>query len=150
MGLSTDSVMLRPAYAHVKRLFTVAEANRSLVLVERIVHDIVLEYVRALDIQEAMEAAHTRRDCDSNELHEQLLQAVSVLQDCIDELECVGAELRDWAAGIVDFPSMSGGREICLCWKYGEKQVAHWHEADGGCAGRQSLGTIGKAQPVTV
>jgi hypothetical protein len=31
------------------------------------------------------------------------------------------------------------GREVYLCWRLGEPDVAHWHELEGGFAGRQKL-----------
>jgi hypothetical protein len=33
------------------------------------------------------------------------------------------------------------GREVYLCWRLGEPEVAHWHELNEGFAGRQKLMT---------
>ena len=43
--------------------------------------------------------------------------------------------------GLLDFPTTLDGRVVYLCWKRGESQVSHWHEINGGFAGRQPLTT---------
>ena len=45
----------------------------------------------------------------------------------------------DYDKGLIDFPSLHDGREVYLCWRLGEPQVAYWHELDAGFAGRQKL-----------
>ena len=48
--------------------------------------------------------------------------------------------LRDLDKGLVDFPSLRGGREVYLCWEEGEDEIGYWHEPDAGFAGRRPLG----------
>ena len=50
-----------------------------------------------------------------------------------------GIVVRDAERGLVDFPSLRDGREICLCWIPEEDEVRFWHEIDAGFAGRQPL-----------
>jgi hypothetical protein len=40
---------------------------------------------------------------------------------------------------LFDFPALRQGREVYLCWKYGEKEIAFWHEVEAGFAGRQPI-----------
>jgi len=47
--------------------------------------------------------------------------------------------LKDYFTGLVDFPSRLDGREVYLCWRFGEDEIAHWHELDAGFAGRQKI-----------
>lgn len=61
------------------------------------------------------------------------------LRSYVDELVALGVELKGLADGLVDFPCRLDGRLVFLCWKYGEPEVLHWHELDGGFAGRQPL-----------
>ena len=51
-------------------------------------------------------------------------------------------ELRDWSLGIVDFPCLAAGSEVRLCWRWGEGQVAHWHEVDEGFANRKPITSL--------
>jgi hypothetical protein len=50
-----------------------------------------------------------------------------------------GAILRDINTGLVDFPALREGRKICLCWRYGEGEIAYWHETDTGFSKRRSI-----------
>ncbi len=47
--------------------------------------------------------------------------------------------LRDIATGLVDFPALASGRQVWLCWRLGEADVAWWHELEAGVTGRQRL-----------
>jgi hypothetical protein len=47
--------------------------------------------------------------------------------------------LRDIETGLVDFPALVNGRQVCLCWRLGEDTVAFWHELDSGFGGRKAL-----------
>jgi hypothetical protein len=55
----------------------------------------------------------------------------------VRQILATGAILKDINAGLVDFPALRDGREVYLCWRYGEEQLAYWHEIDAGFAGRQ-------------
>ncbi|MDE0506470.1 MAG: DUF2203 domain-containing protein [Candidatus Poribacteria bacterium] len=41
--------------------------------------------------------------------------------------------------GLVDFPHLRDGREVYLCWQFGEDEIRYWHDVDAGFAGRQPL-----------
>ena len=47
--------------------------------------------------------------------------------------------MKDLDEGLVDFPAWRGDEEVLLCWRLGEDEVAFWHGADEGFAGRKSL-----------
>jgi len=114
-----------------RRFFTVAEANRALVLVKRIAADIIAEHSRLLDMQERLEAAQTASRCNCAEAARyQLAASVRKLQTFLTELEAVGVELKDWSLGVIDFPSMIFGREVRLCWQHGQENIQYWHELD--------------------
>jgi hypothetical protein len=56
------------------------------------------------------------------------------------ELHEIGVEIKDHVRGLIDFPSMRGGRLVLLCWQLGEgDEIEWWHESDAGFAGRQPL-----------
>jgi hypothetical protein len=54
-------------------------------------------------------------------------------------LEEAGIVIRDVDRGLIDFPTIRGGREVYLCWELGEDEIAYWHELDSGYRGRQPL-----------
>ncbi|HEX8913200.1 MAG TPA: DUF2203 domain-containing protein [Humisphaera sp.] len=125
-----------------KRRFTLAEANRALPLVSRIVADIVRVHGEAVDLQSEIAV----NSGGSRKMH-QALQArlddqLARLEDFVDELTEIGCELKDYSVGLVDFVGRHQGRDVYLCWKLGEPEIGHWHELDAGAAGRQPVRTL--------
>ena len=51
----------------------------------------------------------------------------------------IGAMPKGLSPALVDFPHQLEGREVCLCWKLGEKKITHYHGLDEGYAGRRPL-----------
>ncbi len=63
-----------------------------------------------------------------------------VLGDCVHEIEQTGAEVKDLAAGLVDFRSLRDGtQEVLLCWQVGEPRITHYHELQAGLRGRRPV-----------
>ena len=148
MDLHADSYRACSPSQGSRRLFPLEEANRSLVLVRRVVDDLVNEHALLLELQEIIES--TRGPGDSpcrNAAHKQMIRSVDKLQVYLEELACIGVELRDWTLGVVDFPSTAGQREIRLCWQRDQEAVTFWHEADAGCQGRRSIESLGILAP---
>lgn len=132
-----------PRLAAGKRYYTAEEADRALVLVRRIVGDVVNYYRQVLDFQEILETCQTQGSSEQVEQAQRdLAHRVEKLQACADELVELGLELKDWGAGVVDFPALFDGREIMFCWQHDEATVKFWHEVDAGCGGRQEIGTL--------
>jgi hypothetical protein len=50
--------------------------------------------------------------------------------------------LRDIATGLLDFPALVSGREVWLCWRWGEPGIAFWHGQDEGYDGRRPLAQL--------
>jgi hypothetical protein len=58
----------------------------------------------------------------------------------IERIQGMGIVVRDVRSGLIDFPSIRGGRVIHLCWRRGEPlAIRWWHELDAGFGGRQPL-----------
>jgi hypothetical protein len=55
------------------------------------------------------------------------------------ELLATGGVPKDLELGLVDFLGLVGGREVNLCWRYGEKRVRFWHGLDEGFGGRKAI-----------
>jgi hypothetical protein len=122
------------------RLFTVEQANRTLVLLQRIVGDIVNEYKTLMELEEWIDLAEQSGNSLALERsRKQLVATVDTLQNCLEELDQVGVELRDFTRGIVDFPASRDGRAISLCWRLGEAEVSYWHETREGYASRRPI-----------
>lgn len=126
-----------------RRYFSLDQANRALVLVRRITADILDSYQNVLDQQEILEVQQRGHEDDpARQTQAAIIALVERLQLLADELVDVGAEMRDWAEGVIDFPCLAGGHEIQLCWRHGEPEITHWHYMDQACSARQAIETI--------
>ena len=67
------------------------------------------------------------------------LKDFEIVQQNVQAIDALGIEIKDINSGLIDFWSKRDGREVYLCWRYGEEEIAHWHEIDSGFAGRQPL-----------
>jgi len=67
---------------------------------------------------------------------EELTEAV---RQALAEIAELGGVTKDVTLGLVDFRHVRDGREVNLCWKFGEDAVRHWHGLDEGYASRRPL-----------
>jgi hypothetical protein len=114
--------------------FTLAQANRALPLVRRIVQDIVKTHEKVAALQAELAATKSK---EQPKLQTELDRHVEQLQAYVDELHEIGVDIKDYQMGLVDFIGRHQGHDVCLCWKLGEDQIAFWHELQTGFAGRQ-------------
>jgi hypothetical protein len=134
--------------APAKKYYTVHEANASLPLVRAIVSDVV---ALAADMrQQYSRIEQVRRNDDDEPIFDEADKAADAalqalrdgneqMKEYVRELQKLGIELKDFHTGLIDFRSVLEGREVYLCWRLGEPEVAYWHELDAGYAGRQKL-----------
>jgi hypothetical protein len=130
-----------------KKYFTVAEANAMLPLVRAIVGDVMVLARELRDRHERLTRVRAKDRGVLGEAYQEELQHVQDdferdqerMQEYEQELRDLGVELKDYFTGLLDFPCRMNGREVYLCWRAGEAEVAYWHELDAGFAGRQKL-----------
>ena len=130
------------------RYFSLAESEQLLPDVERCLRDALFhrsEYLKADDeldgsVQHirmsggarvdrgAYLASRARRDTSA-----------AALKDSLEQIEHIGALVKDLDIGLIDFLSLYRGREVCLCWKLGEERIRFWHGTEEGFAGRKEI-----------
>ena len=118
-----------------KKYFTPEEANRALPLVRRIVGDIVAEFKKLVELQQTAK----RKRGKANEIDRRLAKHADHLNELVAELGDVGAELKDWETGLVDFPALREDKIVYLCWQLDEERVGYWHDPSAGFAGREPI-----------
>src|SRR4051812_34328776 len=85
-----------------KRRFTLAQANSALPLVRRIVTDIVSAHGEALKAQAEIDQKPSV-DAVRKDAQRHLEQAMTRIEDCVDELTEIGCDLKDYRIGLIDF-----------------------------------------------
>ena len=123
----------------MRKRYTIAEANRTLPYVSAIVREVQERY---RVVQESGRLHNSLPSSDEERrgtLKAEIREAADRIRVCLDELQAIGAELKDYELGLVDFPAELEGRPILLCWKLGEERIAFWHEIEGGYKTRQPV-----------
>ena len=123
-----------------KRFFTVKEARQLLPSLKELMGQVMvishrLEEYRGV-VQKLADSASSNTGGPEGTAY---LEIVISLQSCLTQLQETGCVLRSFQDGLIDFPHLKEGREIYLCWKYGEEDIHFWHEVDEGFAGRTPL-----------
>ncbi|HSR54497.1 MAG TPA: DUF2203 domain-containing protein [Acidobacteriota bacterium] len=67
------------------------------------------------------------------------LQHLLELTSHVSAIQDTGCLVKSVEDGLVDFPHLMDGREVYLCWRYGEDDIEYWHEVEAGFAGRQPI-----------
>ena len=57
----------------------------------------------------------------------------------LEQVQALGGVPKDLGLGLVDFLHLRDGREVNLCWRYGEQKITHWHGLDEGYSSRKPL-----------
>lgn len=127
------------------RIFTLVEAERTLPLLRRILADLQAEYDvwrEALSDYEVLAAgsrAETGETPDLVDARTAVSGAADRINSFLEEIETIGCLFKGFEEGLVDFYALREDRLVFLCWKLGEPTITHWHEVDGGFAGRRPI-----------
>ncbi len=140
MNTENASLTVSGAPKKGKKYFSVSEANRALPYVSKIVREVIEGHAERKEMGHEIDRCQDEKDRD--QLFTGYERLTDKLNDLLDELHQVGVELKDWEKGLIDFPAVHQGREICLCWHHGEQCVHAWHETDAGFAGRQDVSML--------
>jgi hypothetical protein len=128
--------------------FTLSQAQRLIPEVERLLRDALFyknEYQKAHDeLERTNERIRTAGGSRVN--HGALLSlrarrdtSASTLQQVLEDIQETGALVKDLDIGLIDFLTMYGNREVCLCWKLGEDAIRFWHDTEEGFSGRKPI-----------
>ncbi len=122
------------------RYYTLAEARSTLPEVKRLmgmVHAARREILRIRP--EALPAIEKGAQNGGSKASGEIYRYGVQLEMGVREIMAMGVLVKDIDRGLVDFLGMRDGREIYLCWHYGEEDIAYWHELNGGFAGRHPI-----------
>ena len=132
------------------KLFTVEEANALLVKVEPLIaqlkglyHSIVKTNKEIDEVIAKLSAGNGYPIRELNDRLEELtkhqLQLVEAYQSAIEQLEDLGAFLKDAEKGLIDFYTLRDDQVALLCWCLGEASIQFWHALEDGFAGRKPI-----------
>ncbi len=65
--------------------------------------------------------------------------AAARLREALESIQESGCQVKDLDMGLLDFPTLLRGEEVCLCWKLGEPEIRFWHGTQEGFRGRKPI-----------
>jgi hypothetical protein len=72
-------------------------------------------------------------------LASQLANEFLAIERLVERIQAHGCVIKSLEAGLLDFLSLRDGRDVYLCWRYGEQQIEYYHELHTGFGGRKRL-----------
>ena len=125
------------------RYFSISEANEVLKIVRPLMDEIQAIRQKILANQpEAWPAIEKSAGNGGNKALSAMVDDFETLDALIHQVLDTGVQIKDVNIGLLDFSALRDEREVYLCWKYGEEDIAFWHEVDAGYAGRQPIETF--------
>lgn len=122
------------------KTFTVSEARSLLPRVRKLMKRISAQRGLLKSLNSDIERARKKANHDGGSVFgATYLVQISKFGKAVREVENLGVQIKDYDAGLIDFPCEYEGRIVLLCWKIGEEGIAYWHEIEAGFAGRQRL-----------
>lgn len=122
------------------KYYSVEEANTILETIKPFVARLVEK--RAKVSRQSLDLGPLLTDLRSNvgsATTSEMTQDFAEIEQLITKIEASGCVLKDINSGLLDFLSLHDGREVYLCWRYGEDKIEFYHELHTGFNGRRSL-----------
>jgi hypothetical protein len=125
------------------RYFTLQEANATLVAIRPLMDEI--QAIRQKIIAHKPEfwpAIERAAGNGGSRAASKVVEDFEQLDTLVRQVRGTGVLFKDINLGLLDFPALKDGHEVYLCWKYGEGDIAFWHEIEAGYAGRQPISSF--------
>ena len=122
------------------KYYTPKEANEALIVIRPILAELMQigERIRAHQ-PEYWSVVQKSAGNGGNPALSKLLPDFDRLDILLHKIQDMGIEVKDLTTGLIDFVGLRDGREVYLCWKYGEESIQFWHEIEAGFSGRQLI-----------
>ena len=131
-----------------ERVFTVEEANALLETVRPLAEEMVAHrrtLAEAMARQERIEGRVRGNGGgispgEPAELATAVAEEAEAVAKCLEQIQQLGAVVKDLDSGLIDFRADRNGEEVYLCWRLGEgDRIAWWHTLEGGFRARRPL-----------
>ncbi len=132
-----------------RRRFTVEEANELVPMLELRWQEIMRLRALVGDAHAQLTRLGEPPDADTLERRGGAPELVSTrarfrallesMADAVGAIEGAGVAVKDLEIGLFDFLGEIDGRDVWLCWQFGEPRVEFWHELDSGFASRRAI-----------
>lgn len=123
------------------RYFTPAEVNALLPTIEQLMGELLERRDRVVHLGQSLGNVIGPDLSDVGNVNaSQLVQEFASIEQLIAKITDYGCEIKDLNGGLVDFLARRNGRDVYLCWRYGEPcKIEFYHDLHTGFAGRRPV-----------
>ncbi|HLH38584.1 MAG TPA: DUF2203 domain-containing protein [Bryobacteraceae bacterium] len=130
------------------KYFLLADAERALPEVGRLLHQAVFHRAEFQKADQELNEFQSRIRISGGarvdrsaylSLRARRDTSLAAMKQALEEIERIGALVKDLDIGLIDFLCLYEGREVCLCWKLGEDRIGYWHGTEEGFRGRKPI-----------
>lgn len=131
------------------RFYGIDEANEQLVEVRPLLERLAAQRLDLIRLRDRAVTVGSGASGDAEDTDDELRNLRLRMQGIIDQMQAAVSRidgldivLRDIETGLIDFPALVSGRQIWLCWRLGEDDVAWWHDLSSGFSARQPFSDL--------
>jgi hypothetical protein len=122
------------------RYFTIEEANALLPTLKPLMAELLERRARSAQKGQWVADALRQPYVDvGGPVFSELTAEFVLIEDLLKKIKDTGCVVKSLEGGLVDFLAKIDGRDVYLCWRYGEETITHFHELHTGFRGRQPL-----------
>jgi hypothetical protein len=125
----------------VTTFYDIDAANARIPLVRDIL-TLLRDQLAELTLLRDESLAPSLDEADARRIQLRISGIVDQMHASVARIDAWSITLRDIGTGLIDFPALVNGRQVCLCWRLGEDEVGWWHELSAGFAGRLPLAEL--------
>ncbi len=122
------------------RYFTLQEANQIIIEIRPLMNDLLARRGKVVRIYKDIRPQIENTSSDfGGPVHTGLVQDFIAIETLIEQIKAYGCEIKNLEAGLIDFLAQINGRDVYLCWRYGEDEIAFFHDLNTGFQGRTPI-----------
>lgn len=122
------------------RYFTREEADEVLAELNPLMGQLLERQAKAVRMSRQLEDLFEEPHIDfGGPVPTKLAQDFIIIESLLSQIRSYGCVVKNLEAGLIDFLAKINGRDVYLCWRYGEDRIAYYHELHTGFQGRKTL-----------
>jgi hypothetical protein len=124
----------------ITRYFTLEEANALLVEIRPLMRQLLERRAKVARMRDQIVLLVQDYHLDvGGAVASELTIDFITIEYLTDKIQSYGCVIKDLNGGLLDFLTERNGREVYLCWRYGEDRIEYYHELHTGYNGRQHV-----------
>lgn len=119
------------------RYFTLEEANAVLPKIKPLMAELIERRARiAVSSREIVELLDDTYTDFGGPVAATLTREFESVESLLKQIKSYGCVVKSIHTGLIDFLAKIDGRDVYLCWRFGEESIQYYHELHTGFQGR--------------